>query len=130
MSPDPFVDFNTRLILDKKVGHTFPLQVDFAFAQWTPELMLGRFGFSTSPLNQFQMESAETKCRQLAFPLADQRYFQTKMGQRIDQEPPAVGTSDPLDAKSERADWTELDLTDKLFEEFDELINEFERELG
>lgn len=124
------LDVNTRLIPEKTVDHTIPRHVDFAFAQWTPDLMSGRFAFSTIPLNQFQMESAETNRGQLALPSTEQRYFQTEMRQRIDRESAAVETSDPLDTKSERTDWTDLDLTDKLFGEFDKLINEFEIVLG
>ena len=85
---------------------------------------------STSQSSPFQLESTETKHGQLALRSNEQGYFQTEMGQRIDQESAAVGTSHRLDAKSEQTDWTDLDLTDKLFGEFDKLINEFEHKLG
>jgi hypothetical protein len=122
------LDVHRRLIPEKTVDHKIPMHIDFAFSQWAPSQDLMSIGLNNSNglASQIQMESADPKHWQLALQSNDHTNYDDHFQPRIDRESAVVGSSEDFNAKTDQSAWADLKLTDKLFGEFDKLLDEFE----
>ncbi len=124
------LDVNTRLISKVRGDHTTPLQLDYAFSQWTPRqpMFAEQNASSTESLIRFQMESE--KSNRLPLGLQSNNHFFNDANFRAGNHQASVEMYDQPVKSTATSAWADLKLTDMLFGKFDEILEEFQLAIG